>query len=133
MKIEIDLDELKIDYDAINDQIKERIDCTVKEQIENRVRHYLCPESWEFSDLEQIRDVNQVIFKTIERLLKPYVENAINQIPQEELDKMISRLLPVVLNGLITSQLKGMLDDHRDRINQSVLRSIERGLLNSDI
>lgn len=145
MKLEIQLDMNRIDYDAINEQIREKIDamnlsedytinlkidCAVKEQVENKVRHYLCSGPWQTLNTESKREVDTEITRIIRDLVQPHITDIFNQIPQEEFDKMISEILPTVLVDLLTSQMSSMLIEYYNHAQQSTYQICEDRLRN---
>lgn len=125
MEIRIDLDMNRIDYEAINKQIQEkiedmnlrdayRIDSKIREKIdeevEREVRTHLRSGYWSGLNSQSKDDIRAEIYKNISELIKPHVENIFNEIPQEELTSIISDLLPKVLIDILTSNMKHLLD-----------------------
>ena len=124
MKLEIDLDLNKIDYDSINEQIKQKIkdlDITNVYTIDDRIRNEL---DIQFS--QAIRDnmyrnywSNELDSKTTENIqnelrilikeaITPSVNNIFNKISEKEIEKMILDILPKALVALIIDNLKGL-------------------------
>jgi len=127
MKLEIELDLNKIDYDAINKQIAEKIDnmdlakaydigskisYQIKEQTETKVRNYLNDGYWSCLSAESKREINDVIKQHLRDVVKPHVEDIFNQIPQDELNQIIQDLLPHVLMDMMSSSMKQMLEHY---------------------
>lgn len=127
MKLEIELDLNKIDYDAINKQIQEKlsemdlsktysisskIDRQIREEVEQRVNSHIGNNSWGGLNNATRKDIKNEITNIIKEILKPQIENIINQIPQEELDNLISELIPKIFVDMITSQMKDVLSSY---------------------
>lgn len=125
MRLEIELDMSKIDYEAINKQVQDkiaamdleksyRISSTIRSQIEERteekVKRYLQEGSWSGLNSDSKREIKDEISKNIQELIKPHVEGIFHQIPQEELNAIISELLPQVLMDMITKHMKTMVN-----------------------
>ena len=127
MKLEIDLDLNKIDYDAINKQIQEKIEKIdlenkyplnvkienkVVEETDKYVNNYLCCNKWGDLNVSSKQKIESKIDKTITELIHPHIKNIFEQIPQDELNKIISDMIPKILIDLISSQLKNMLSQY---------------------
>lgn len=121
MKLEIELDLNKIDYDAINKQIEEKIinmdleksysistkiESKISEEVDKEVGRHLKKGGW-YGDLNDNskRNINDEINKNIARLVKTNVEEIFNKIPTDELNKLISDLIPKVLMDVIINQV----------------------------
>ena len=131
MKLEIELDLNKIDYDAINKQIQEKIanmdlsetyeinskiNRQIKEEVECKVNHYLEYNHWNGICGDARRDIKGEIIKNIKELIKPHVENVFNQIPQEELNTMIHELIPTIFIDLLTSRINDSLSGYYNNL-----------------
>lgn len=127
MKLEIDLDLNKIDYEAINRQIQDKIDdmdikdmysldskveYMIKDKVERAVNDYLTDGVWRGLNDSSRREINDEIRKNIKGLIEPHVKNIFNQLPQEELDKIISDLLPKILMDLLSENMKHMITNY---------------------
>ena len=144
MEIKIDLDMNQIDYDAINKQVQEKIaesyrigskiEYEVRKQVEQEVVRYFRNGAWGGLNNDSRREIQDEISKNIRELIAPHVANIFNQIPKEELDSIISDLLPKVLIELLTSSIRDTLTNYyyssenrmmqycEDRINEVLRR-----------
>ena len=123
MKLEIDLDLNKIDYDSINAQIKQKIEdlditnvYTIDDRIRNElnaqisqvIRDNMCRNYWsdelDSKTTEHIQDELRILIK---ETMTPSVNNVFNKISEEEIEKMILDILPKALVMLIIDNLKG--------------------------
>lgn len=126
MRLEIELDMSKIDYEAINKQVQDkiaamdleesyRISSTIKSQIqeqtERKVNLYLQGGSWSCLNDDSKREIKDEISKNIRELIKPHVEGIFYKIPQEELDAIISELLPQVLTDMLVKHMQTMVSN----------------------
>lgn len=128
MKLEIELDLKKIDYDAINRQIHEKIkemdlskiydinskiDRKIKDEVEDCVESHLVANRWtgELNDATR-RHVNDELIFEIRKLTSPLVDKIFSQITNEELNKIIIELMPKVLVELMCNQLGGALTNY---------------------
>ena len=140
MKLEIELDLNQIDYDAINKQIQDKIadmdlhkeynisskiDSKIREEVEERVNRYLGYSSWSGLNDSSKREIKDEITKNIRELIKPHVENIFNQIPQEELDAIVSELIPKVLVDIFTSEMKDMIANYYYSSQNSIMQFCE--------
>ena len=127
MKLEIDLDLNQIDYETINKQIQNRIaamdlnkeyrisskiDSQIRESTDREVNYYFRNGTWGGLNESSKREIKDEIAKNIRELIKPHVESIFSQIPQEELNELISELLPKVLMDIISSQMKDILTSY---------------------
>ena len=125
MKLEIDLDLNKIDYDSINEQIRQKIkdlDITNVYTIDNRIRNELdaqisqvirdnmCRTYWSDElDNKTKGHIQDELRALIKEAITPSVNNVFNKIPEEEIEKMILDILPKALVMLLVDNLKGSL------------------------
>ena len=125
MKLEIDLDLNKIDYDSINKQIKQKIkdlDITSVYTIDDRIRNELNAQISQVINENMYRNYwsNELDNKTeghiqdelrilIKEAITPSVNNVFNKISEEEIEKMILDILPKALVMLLIDNLKGSL------------------------
>lgn len=125
MKLEIDLDLNKIDYDSINEQIKQKIkdlDITSVYTIDNRIRNELdaqikqiirdnmCRNYWSDElDNRTTGHIQDELRALIKEAMTPSVNNVFNKISEEEIEKMILHILPKALVMLLIDNLKGSL------------------------
>ena len=124
MKLEIDLDLNKIDYDSINEQIKQKIkdlDITNVYTIDDRIRNELDTQISQVIRDNMYRNYwsNELDSKTtgniqdelkilIKEAITPSVNNVFNKISEKEIEKMILDILPKALVALIIDNLKGL-------------------------
>ena len=149
MKLEIDLDLNKIDYDSINKQIKQKIkdlDITNVYTIDDRIKNELDTQisqairdnmyrnywSNELDDktTENIQDELRILIK---EAITPSVNNVFNKISEKEIEKMILDILPKALVALIIDNLKGLFYSFQnDQISlmESVIESHINNRLN---
>ena len=123
MKLEIDLDLNKIDYNSINEQIKQKIkdlDITNIYTIDNRIKNELDTQisqairdnmyrnywSNELDDNTK-RSIQDELRILIKEAITPSVNNIFNKISEKEIEKMILDILPKALVMLIIDNLKG--------------------------
>lgn len=123
MKLEIDLDLNKIDYDSINEQIKQKIKdlditnvYTIDDRIKNEldtqisqaIRDNMYRNYWsnelDSKTTENIQDELRILIK---EAITPSVNNVFNKISEKEIEKMILDILPKALVALIIDNLKG--------------------------
>ena len=124
MKLEIDLDLNKIDYDSINEQIKQKIkdlDITNVYTIDDRIRNELDTQISQAIRDNMYRNYwsNELDSKTAENIqnelrilikeaITPSVNNVFNKISEKEIEKMILDILPKALVALIIDNLKSL-------------------------
>lgn len=140
MKLEIELDLNQIDYDAINKQIQDKIaamdlhkeyqisskiDSKIREETDREVNYYFRNGAWGGLNSNSKREIKDEISKNIRELIKPHIENIFNQIPQEELDSVISELIPRVLVDIFTSEIKGMIANYYYSSKNSIMQFCE--------
>lgn len=125
MKLEIDLDLNKIDYDSINEQIKQKIkdlDITNVYTIDDRIRNELDTQISQVIRDNMYRNYwsNELDSKTtgniqdelrilIKEAITPSVNNVFNKISKEEIEKMILDILPKALVMMLVDNLKDSL------------------------
>ena len=134
MKLEIDLDLNKIDYDSINEQIKQKIkdlDITSVYTIEDRIRNELNAQIsqiirdnmyrnyWSDElDSKTTKHIQDELRALIKEAITPQVNNVFNKISEEEIEKTILDILPKALVMLLVDNLKGSLYSlQNDQIN----------------
>ena len=149
MKLEIDLDLNKIDYDSINEQIKQKIkdlDITNVYTIDDRIRNELDTQISQAIRDNMYRNYwsNELDSKTagniqdelrilIKEAITPSVNNVFNKISEKEIEKMILDILPKALVALIIDNLKGLFYSFQnDQISlmESVIESHINNRLN---
>ena len=134
MEIKIDLDLNKIDYDAINKQIVEKIAdmdlaANFKYKIENRINEEveLCVSDffrtrrWGELNFSSQKDMQDMLYDKARELINPHVTNIISQVSDEEFNKIIADLIPKVLVDLLTSHLKSVLYSYYDQSSETII------------
>ena len=125
MKLEIDLDLNKIDYDSINAQIKQKIEdldiakvYTINDRIQDELKAQISQvisqnmyRNYWSNELDNrttghIQDELRVL---IRETITPSINNVFNKISEEEIEKMILDILPKTLVMLMIDNLKGSL------------------------
>lgn len=125
MKLEIDLDLNKIDYDSINAQIKQKIKdlditniYTINDRIKNEldtqisqvIRDNMYRNYWSNElDNKTTGHIQDELRILIREAITPLVNNIFNQISEEEIETMILNILPKTLVLLLMDNLKGSL------------------------
>lgn len=123
MKLEIDLDLNKIDYDSINEQIKQKIEdldiakiYTISDRIQDElnaqisqaIRQNMYRNYWSDElDNKTTGHIQDELRILIKETMTPSVNNVFNKISEEEIEKMILDILPKALVMLIIDNLKG--------------------------
>lgn len=136
MKLEIELDLNKIDYDAINQQIQEkiaaadlnklynieyRIQDKIKEEVARTIYSHLNQGAWCNLNDATRREVKEEISKTIHDCIDSRITEILGQVSDEEFDKMIYDLIPVVIVNQITRQLHDMMANSYYGLEASVM------------
>jgi hypothetical protein len=124
MKLEIELDLNKIDYDAINRQILEKIDSmdlrkeysieskikdTINENVNNAVANHIKTSIWGGLTIESKMAVEEEFRSKIRDIIKPYIDEIFNKLPADELNKLISDLIPKVIMDQLISNVSSSL------------------------
>lgn len=130
MKVEIDIDLNKIDYDAINKQIQEKvaamdlnkdfsisskISSKINEVIENEVVTYFRAKgvwSCEYNDTAAVQ-INDEILRKLHEVIKPHIDKVFGELSQDELHKIISNLLPKVLVDLLIQNVSNTMYNYQ--------------------
>lgn len=136
MKLEIELDLNKIDYDAINKQIKEKIDkmdlekaysinsrveSFIKNEVEYRVVKHLNNGCWSGLNTESRQEIKNIISTHIKETVEPHVKEIFDKIPKEELDNIILDILPKVLVDLISKSMEKVLIEYFHNSSVSII------------
>lgn len=139
MKLEIELDLNKIDYDAINQQIQEkiesmdlakeyhisnRIESKIREEVENKVRSNMNGWYGGINDNTK-RTINDEISKNIRETVSPIVNSELSKISQEEFNSIIRELLPVIFMNVLMSDMGSMFSDYYCRMNADIMNQCE--------
>lgn len=136
MEIKIDLDLNKIDYDAINKQIVEKIaemdlaenynfkykiENRINEEVEQCVTDFFRTRRWGELNTSTKDEMNRMLYNKVQSLINPHVANIISQVPDEEFNKIIADLIPKVLVDLLTSHLKSVLYSYYDQSSETII------------
>ena len=139
MKLEIELDLNKIDYDAINQQIQEkiesmdlaktynigyRIESKVREEVENKVRSNMNGWYGGLNDNTK-RTINDEISKNIRETVTPIVSDTLSKISQEEFNSIIRELLPVIFMNVLMSDMGSMFNNYYCSMNADIMNQCE--------
>ena len=133
MKLEIELDLNKIDYDAINKQIQEKIndmdlnkmyqiDSEISDTINKRVniivKEYLCRNRW-VSDGElnsnAVQLVREEVRCKIQETVNPFINDIFEKLPQDELNKIIVDLIPIILVNMLEEHVRLGISNYFDQ------------------
>lgn len=141
MKLEIELDLNKIDYDAINKQIQEKIEAMdlektyqinykisnkINEEVEKIVGTQLRRSRWsgELND-DSKQWIHNEIRGKIQELVNPCVTNIFDKLSQDELDEIITELIPKVLVDLLSERTKSALMSYYYESSETITRIAE--------
>lgn len=139
MKLEIELDLNKIDYDAINQQIQEKIESMdlaktynigykieskVREEVENKVRSNMNGWYGGLNDNTK-RTINDEISKDIRETVTPIVSDTLSKISQEEFNSIIRELLPVIFMNVLMSDMGSMFNNYYCSMNADIMNQCE--------
>lgn len=127
MKLEIELDLNKIDYESINQQIYNRlsdIDITevyqinqvvgsaIRGRVDDIINDYFRNGyGWGNLSSNARSDVNEVIRENIQEAVKPMVEEAFNKFAPGELESIIYRLIPNVMVNLMVTGMRDTIQN----------------------
>lgn len=122
MKLEIELDLNKIDYESINQQIYDRlsdmditevyqINQVVGSAIRGRVddiinEYFRNGYGWGNLSPNARSDVSEVIRENVQETVKPMIEEAFSKFAPGELESIIYRLIPNVIVNLMVTGLR---------------------------
>lgn len=145
MEIKIDIDMDKIDYESINNQIKEKLsrasvddifkryyvtETDIIQQIENILRegseHYIVNQGWCESD-ETKKYISDEAHQIITKMIEPVCEEMINQMSKEDMQNLIVEIFPSIFCDILYKKIESVIyrADGREKMNmQSVMRSI---------
>ena len=139
MKLEIELDLNKIDYDAINQQIQEkiasmdltneyrisqRIESKIKEEVERIVRGNMNGWYGDINDNTK-RDIKDEIHNNIKAVVAPIVQETLSKVSQEEFNAIIRELLPVIFMNALMSDMGSMFSNYYCRMNVDIMNQCE--------
>lgn len=110
--------------------ISSKIDCKIREKVEDEVKLYLKYGAWGGLNNNSKREISDEISKNIKELIKPHVEDIFNQIPEEELHSIISDLIPKVLMNLLTSHMQDLVSGYYYSSEANTMRICEERISN---
>ena len=141
MRVEVDIDLNNIDYEAINEQIKKKLDETdldriyrinsycedyVEEEVKNRVNKYLT-DGYSYSGLSDSvkNDIKTQVTSIIRETVKEKMNKVFEQMGDEEFDKMIADILPGIIVDLIYDLIKGHISDSKYSVRTSIINEVQ--------
>ena len=145
MKLEIELDLNQIDYEAINKQIQDkikemdihkeyRIESMIKskitEEVNYEVERYLKSNSWSGLNESSRRQITEEIYTNIKKYVEPHITDILNQIPQDELNNIISGLIPRVLVDVITTNMKDIMMNYYNSSTSQIYQICDEQIKN---
>lgn len=139
MKLEIELDLNKIDYDAINQQVQEKIasmdlakeynisykiESKIREEVESRVRGNM--NGW-YGGLNEDtkRDIKDEIRNNIKEVVAPIVQDTLSKVSQEEFNSIIRELLPVIFMNVLMTDMGSMFHNYYCSMNADIMNQCE--------
>ena len=146
MKLEIELDLNKIDYDAINQQIQEKIadmnlaetwnfkykiENKINEEVEQCVSEFFRSRRWGDLNNYSTNEMNQMLINKCKELIEPHVTETVSQIPEEELHKIISDLLPRVLMDTLSSTIGNVFSYYNYNSQDTTMKICEERIQNA--
>lgn len=144
MKLEIELDLNKIDYDAINQQIQEKIELMdlskeynisykieskIREEVESKVRNNMNGWYGGLNDKTK-RDINDEISNCIREVVRPIVDSTISKLSQEEFNSIIRELLPVIFMNVLMTDMGSMFHNYYCHMNADIMSQCENRIAN---
>ena len=139
MKLEIELDLNKIDYDSINQQVQEkiasmdltneyrisqRIESKIKEEVERIVRGNMNGWYGNINDNTK-RDIKDEIHNNIKAVVAPIVQETLSKVSQEEFNSIIRELLPIIFMNVLMSDMGSMFSNYYCRMNADIINQCE--------
>ena len=128
MKVEIDIDMSRIDYDSINEQIKEKLENLtptdifsryyrtdediskyIEKYLENGSYQYIVNRGWWSNNSEAERKISDIAKEIITTKVKEVCDGILETMPEKDLQELVYKILPNVfvdaLYGRIMSSL----------------------------
>lgn len=143
MKVEIDIDMSKIDYDSINKQIKEKLenmtpedifkkyyytDEDIREYISNKLdessKDYMVNQGW-FSSYEAKSKITEMTTDIVKEKLTPIVEEYFKN--EEEISKLVNELFPKIFVNVLYDKAVNSIFTQENKIKydtQNLCRNI---------
>ena len=146
MKVEIDIDMSRIDYDSINTQIKEKLDGLtptdifsryyrtdediskyIEKYLENGSYNYVVNRGWWSNNYEAEKKISDIAKEIISTKVKEVCDSILATMSEKDLQELVYKILPNVfvdaLYGKIMSSLYTQ-DSHLQCDMQNMCRSI---------
>lgn len=152
MEIKIDIDINKIDYEAINNQIREKLsqasvddifkryyimEDNIKGYIEKLLKDgsesYIVNRGWCDSN-ESKQYISNTAQKIITKMIEPVCEEIVNQMSKEEMQNLVADVFPSVFCDILYKKIESSIwaADGKERMNMqsSVVRMIDQAFRN---
>lgn len=130
MKVEIDIDMSRIDYDSINTQIKEKLESLtptdifsryyktdediseyITKYLENGSYQYIVNKGWWSNNREAENKISNIATEIVTAKVKEVCDNILTTMPEKDLQELVYKILPNVfvdaLYGKILNSLYG--------------------------
>ena len=141
MRVEIDIDLNNIDYAAINEQIKKKLDETdleriyqinsfckdyAQEEVKRRVTSYLT-DGYAFSGLSTgIKyDIKTEVTSIVHETVKEKMDQFFSKMVDEELGKMITDMMPAILVDTMYDLIRSRITESNHNSRQSIMNEVE--------
>lgn len=144
MKVEIDIDMSKIDYDSINKQIKEKLDNMTSEDIFKRYyytdediakyisnkldessKDYMVNQGWLNNSYEAKSKITEMTTNIVKEKLIPIVEEYFED--EEEISKLVNELFPKIFVNVLYNKISNSIFTQENKIRydtQALYQSI---------
>lgn len=136
MKLTIDLDMNKIDYESINKQIQEQIaalDITTHYEFEHKIQHKIDQavddivadtfrKGYRWGTVEDAsrKMMEDSLNKTVRDYINEKALKVLNEIPEEELNKLINELLPLILVERLKMLSEGAIMNSTNKLSETI-------------
>lgn len=128
MRVEIDIDMGKIDYDSINAQIKEKLEemsaedifsryYTTDEDVRKYIEKYLdegshdyvVNQGWWSKNYEATNKINKMAEDIVSEMLTTTIDKIFKTMPEDELQKLMYELIPKIFVDTLYRKMAGYL------------------------
>lgn len=128
MKVEIDIDMSRIDYDSINAQIKEKLenltpenifskyykyDSDIADYIEKYLKdgsfNYVVNKGWWSNNTEATQNISYIAKEIITAKVSEVCDNVLATMPEDALRELVYKILPTVFVDAMYRQITGAL------------------------
>ena len=141
MKVEIDIDMSKIDYDSINTQIKEKLESLtptdifsryyrtdediseyITKYLERGSSEYVVNKGWWSTDHEAKNKISDIAKEIITAKVKEVCDSILETMPEKDLQELVYKILPNIfvdalygriMNSLYSSEARLQCDIHQ--------------------